>query len=218
MVEMKDIQVMTDRATPKSLVIIDELGRGTSTKEGMAIAQAVIEYMHDEIGCKTLVSTHYHELAGLEEKLPRLENCSMAVKESGEQVTFLRKLVRGAADTSYGIYCARIAGVRRSIIDRAYTLLRQYENGSDAAREEKLPLSDPAAFSESTAASESAAATEETAGAVQLSLFPDPVESKRRREPEKQVLNAVRRADLMNMTPLEAMQLINEWKQKLMES
>jgi len=132
MVEMKDIRVMTEQATRQSLVIIDELGRGTSTDEGMAIAQAVIEYVHDRIGCKALVSTHYHELARLEQSLPALRNARMAVKESGDTVTFLRKLVPGAADSSYGIYCARLAGVPESIVSRAYELLRQ--KGSNAAK------------------------------------------------------------------------------------
>ncbi|TDF99549.1 DNA mismatch repair protein MutS [Paenibacillus piri] len=127
MVEMMDIQVMTEKATSKSLVIIDELGRGTSTGEGMAIAQAVIEYLHDRIGCKTLVSTHFHELAHLEESLGSLRNYCMAVKESGRTVTFLRKLIPGAASTSYGIYCAQIAGLPAGIIDRSYELLNGFE-------------------------------------------------------------------------------------------
>ncbi|MCD1257344.1 DNA mismatch repair protein MutS [Paenibacillus athensensis] len=127
MVEMMDIQIMTEKATPRSLVIIDELGRGTSTGEGMAIAQAVIEYLHDRVGCKTLVSTHFHELAHLEESLAHLRNHCMAVKESGNQVTFLRKLIRGAASTSYGIYCAEIAGLPDSIIQRSYELLHSFD-------------------------------------------------------------------------------------------
>lgn len=127
MVEMQDIQTMIAKATGRSLVIIDELGRGTSTGEGMAIAQAVIEHLHEHIGCKTLVSTHYHELAHLEASLRYLANARMAVKESGDQVTFLRKLVPGAADTSYGIYCAQLAGLPGSIIDRAYALLHEFE-------------------------------------------------------------------------------------------
>jgi DNA mismatch repair protein MutS len=135
MVEMKDIQVMTAKATKRSLVIIDELGRGTSTAEGMAIAQAVIEYLHGQIGCKTLVSTHFHELAHLEERLPGLANYSMAVKESGDEVIFLRKLVRGAASTSYGIYCAQIAGIPGPIIARAYELLNELESRAAALAE-----------------------------------------------------------------------------------
>ncbi|MBD8497500.1 DNA mismatch repair protein MutS [Paenibacillus arenosi] len=128
MVEMMDIQVMTAKATKRSLVIIDELGRGTSTSEGMSIAQAVIEYVHHHIGCKALVSTHFHELAHLADHLDKLRNVSMAVQESGSDVTFLRKLVDGAASTSYGIYCAKLAGLPESIIDRAYDLLTDYES------------------------------------------------------------------------------------------
>jgi DNA mismatch repair protein MutS len=130
MVEMMDIQVMTAKATRRSLVIIDELGRGTSTSEGMSIAQAVIEFVHDEIGCKALVSTHFHELAHLEERLDGLRNVCMAVQESGNQVTFLRKLIPGAASTSYGIYCAKLAGLPDSIIHRSYDLLKTYETGA----------------------------------------------------------------------------------------
>ncbi len=127
MVEMSEIQTMLVKATNRSLVIIDELGRGTSTSEGMAIAQAVIEYIYEYIGCKTLISTHYHELALLETSLPYLVNVSMAVKESGTQVTFLRKLVKGAADSSYGIYCAQLAGLPSAVIERAYSLLHNRE-------------------------------------------------------------------------------------------
>ncbi|GGA24753.1 DNA mismatch repair protein MutS [Paenibacillus physcomitrellae] len=130
MVEMADIQVMTEKATPRSLIIIDELGRGTSTTEGIAIAQAVIEYVHDVIGCKALVSTHFHELAHLESGLSGLRNYSMAVQESGDKVHFLRKLVPGAASTSYGIYCAKLAGLPAAITDRASSLLDDLEKAS----------------------------------------------------------------------------------------
>ncbi|MED4604557.1 DNA mismatch repair protein MutS, partial [Paenibacillus validus] len=147
MVEMMDIQIMTEKATSRSLVIIDELGRGTSTGEGMAIAQAVIEFLHDNIGCKTLVSTHFHELAHLEESLRDLRNYCMAVKESGQNVTFLRKLIRGAADTSYGIYCAQIAGLPNSIIERSYELLNAFETRAELAQ----------GHAESTAGKEAAA-------------------------------------------------------------
>ncbi|QAY66061.1 DNA mismatch repair protein MutS [Paenibacillus protaetiae] len=134
MVEMKDIQIMTEKATRDSLVIIDELGRGTSTSEGMAIAQAVIEFVHHHIGCKALVSTHFHELSHLEESLPSLANACMAVEESGDHVTFLRKLIPGAASTSYGIYCARLAGLPESVIGRAYELLDGLEQQPEEKR------------------------------------------------------------------------------------
>lgn len=196
MVEMMDIQVMTEKATANSLVIIDELGRGTSTGEGMAIAQAVIEYMHDRVGCKTLVSTHFHELAHLEGSLSNLRNYRMAVKESGRQVTFLRKLVRGAADSSYGIYCAQIAGLPQSIIDRSYALLHAFGEVSITPNH-----SDP------------------SYQAVQLRLSLDELQTnviKPDVDPKvEQVLTMLRNADLMNMTPLQAMQLIDQLKEKL---
>ncbi|MCZ8521463.1 MULTISPECIES: DNA mismatch repair protein MutS [Paenibacillus] len=250
MVEMMDIQVMTEKATPKSLVIIDELGRGTSTGEGMAIAQAVIEYLHDRIGCKTLVSTHFHELAHLEESLKDLRNYCMAVKESGQQVTFLRKLVRGAASTSYGIYCAQIAGLPESIIGRSYELLHAFEERSgelqervgSAAMDSGLVQTAAAAWPDAaaTAAAETAASAEgaastgkavsiaavkeapaspayEAGGIEQLSLFGAESEEKRGRLAKKdakqeKVLEQLRSLDLMNMTPMAAMNVLYELK------
>ncbi len=225
MVEMKDIQVMTEKATSRSLVIIDELGRGTSTGEGMAIAQAVIEYLHHRIGCKTLVSTHFHELAHLEDSLPTLRNYCMAVKESGEQVTFLRKLVRGAASTSYGIYCARIAGLPESIIERAYELLSAFEARSAAVHSHEEAAAASAAPSGGLTAKEgppSAAPDEKTTSVVQLSMFDEwdkPQTGSGRKRDAKAALVAERlqTADLINMTPLQAMNFLYELKQKLQE-
>jgi DNA mismatch repair protein MutS len=263
MVEMMDIRTMTSRATARSLVIIDELGRGTSTGEGMAIAQAVIEYLHDRIGCKTLVSTHFHELARLEEMLGALNNHCMAVKESGQDVTFLRKLIRGAASTSYGIYCARIAGLPDSIISRAYELLNRFKaaSKSHAALEAAAAAAEPspgdpsvdlatavkerdiererfamdgtgerpASLKESGAESSENSAEDHAAGSdafdadiVQLSLFGEAdarkkggtAKSKADAGAEK-VLQQLRNADLVNMTPMQAMNFLYELKQKL---
>ncbi|CAN7576073.1 DNA mismatch repair protein MutS [Paenibacillus sp. LjRoot153] len=210
MVEMMDIQVMTEKATSRSLVIIDELGRGTSTGEGMAIAQAVIEFLHDRIGCKTLVSTHFHELAHLEESLVHLRNHCMAVKESGRQVTFLRKLIPGAASTSYGIYCAEIAGLPEAIIQRSYALLNGFEERAAASAVPQAAA---------TAAVATVAATA-TAPIRQLSLFeedsPAEVAVKKKHDGKSQlVLDQLKGIDLINMTPLQALNLVYEWKQKL---
>ncbi|RXZ81893.1 DNA mismatch repair protein MutS [Paenibacillaceae bacterium] len=260
MVEMKDIQIMTEKATPRSLVIIDELGRGTSTGEGMAIAQAVIEFVHDTIKCKALVSTHFHELAHLEETLAGLRNARMAVQESGDKVTFLRKLVSGAASTSYGIYCARLAGLPSTIIARAYDLLQ--EAGTTDGLQEAIPIlptrsgsgsggsgvagsdySSPQAqqdltLRETAAASSASGAVRdnsvdadggETGAAVtaadaseeivQLSIFgslvqPEPVKSKKTARAE-QLADQLKKLDLFNMTPLQAMQWLNDMKQKM---
>ncbi|GIO55071.1 DNA mismatch repair protein MutS [Paenibacillus sp. SSG-1] len=252
MVEMADIQVMTEKATPRSLIIIDELGRGTSTSEGMAIAQAVIEYVHDTIGCKALVSTHFHELAHLEDSLQSLRNYSMAVQESGDKVHFLRKLIAGPAGSSYGIYCARLAGLPSSIIGRAYTLLQGLEESAaqTAAAAEATKAEPPVQLRERADAGEwersltdaeaghaepaVGASVQETASGrgessvaevVQLSIFGDeelePVKrSAAAPEPQPvhpavtQILESVKSADVMNMTPLQAMQLLNELKMK----
>lgn len=243
MVEMMDIQVMTAKATRNSLVIIDELGRGTSTSEGMAIAQAVIEYMHNRIGCKTLVSTHFHELSHLEEALPGLLNYRMDVKESGEEVTFLRKLVRGAASTSYGIYCAQIAGLPKEIISRAYQLLKTFDEkqaareAAAAAQAELEPVQEQGQISAGQTLAEKpvqagwfqaeerplagqAFAEEQLPVVQQLSLFGDePVAGKPQGskvdERSMKVLGEIKAVDLINMTPLQAMNLIYEWKMKL---
>ncbi|GIO97361.1 DNA mismatch repair protein MutS [Paenibacillus lautus] len=249
MVEMADIQVMTEKATPRSLIIIDELGRGTSTSEGMAIAQAVIEYVHDHIGCKALVSTHFHELAHLQESLGGLKNYSMAVQESGDKVHFLRKLIPGAADSSYGIYCARLAGLPGSIIDRAYGLLQGLEMASLAAvaseqgavmqREQPAaaPQSDerqsgPEAVYEhredTTLYAEGLGGADQKGGVVQLSIFGEEEVPESSAKPGKDqqsmpqeasqdpavksLIDAVKGADVMNMTPLQAMQFLNDLK------
>lgn len=220
MVEMKDIQIMTEKATASSLVIIDELGRGTSTGEGMAIAQSVIEYVYHHIGCKALVSTHFHELAHLEDSLPALANARMAVEESGDNVTFLRKLVSGAASTSYGIYCAQLAGLPQTIIGRAYELLdgAQERPAAPGSRE-------PYIAPNPIAVAEAAAAYEQKAGApsiVQLSIFDEPASSpqpeppKRKASPRaEQLAEQLRKLDLFNLTPMQAMQWLNDMKQKL---
>ncbi len=238
MVEMKDIQVMTERATERSLVIIDELGRGTSTSEGMSIAQAVIEFLHELVGCKTLVSTHFHELAHLEDSLTYLKNGCMAVKESGEQVTFLRKLIPGAADTSYGIYCARIAGLPERIISRSYELLSQYEHRSIKQEPVTAELKIPASLQGQSTASTASIATlvkegddgqaigadvntaATTEDIVQLSFFEDQASSRGKKsskvldEASELIVKRVREVDLLNMTPLQAMNFLYELKQK----
>lgn len=135
MVEMFETKQIIDKATSKSLVIIDELGRGTSNLEGMAIAQSVIEFLHNSVGCRTLFSTHYHELAELEGLLPGLKNYATAVKEQGDNVTFLRKVIRAQASKSYGIHCARLAGLPVEIILRANQLVEQLEFRQRAAKE-----------------------------------------------------------------------------------
>ena len=131
MVEMNETANILNNSTPKSLVILDEIGRGTSTYDGLSIAWAVIEHLHGtgKQGPRTLFATHYHELTQLKNSLPRLHNFRVAVKEYNDEIIFLRQVIEGAADRSYGIQVARLAGLPNTVIDRAKTILNQLESG-----------------------------------------------------------------------------------------
>jgi DNA mismatch repair protein MutS len=131
MVEMVETANILNHATPRSLLILDEVGRGTSTYDGLSIAWAVVEYLHNhpERRARTLFATHYHELTEIAQRLPAVRNYSLAVVEEGNQVVFLHKVVPGGADRSYGIHVAQLAGVPRPVIHRAEELLAQLESG-----------------------------------------------------------------------------------------
>jgi DNA mismatch repair protein MutS len=129
MVEMTETAYILNHATRSSLVILDEVGRGTSTYDGVSIAQAVVEHMHDSprVGCRTLFATHYHELTALAERLPRVRNQRVEVLEEGETVRFLHRVVPGGADRSYGIHVAALAGLPSGVIARARHVLAELE-------------------------------------------------------------------------------------------
>lgn len=131
MVEMSEVAAILREATEKSLLILDEIGRGTSTYDGMSIARAVIEYIADrkKLGAKTLFATHYHELTELEELIPCVRNYNVAVKKRGEDIVFLRRIIPGGVDESYGIEVSKLAGIPRWVIDRAYEVLSSLEEG-----------------------------------------------------------------------------------------
>jgi DNA mismatch repair protein MutS len=134
MIEMSEVADILKNATKDSLLIFDEIGRGTSTFDGMSIAKSVLEYVHDkkQIGAKTLFATHYHELTSLEDALPGVKNFNIAVKKRGDDITFLRRIVRGGADDSYGIEVAKLAGVPERVIRRAKSVLKELESGEVA--------------------------------------------------------------------------------------
>ncbi len=140
MVEMNEVANIISNATPKSLLILDEIGRGTSTFDGLSIAWAVIEFISDKekIGCRTLFATHYHELTELEGKLTGVKNYCILVEEDGEDIIFLRKIIRGGADASYGIQVARLAGIPMPVIDRAKDILTELENSDISKKEIKV--------------------------------------------------------------------------------
>lgn len=194
MVECSETANLVRHATEHSLIILDELGRGTSTFDGMAIAQAVIEYIHDRIGARTLFSTHYHELTKLEETLQRLETYQMAVEDCGGKIYFLHKVIPGSADKSYGINVARMAGMPDTIVKRAETLLYQLEAGQK--KPVQLNLFDSLRHPLTAAARE-----QEAKDRVALT----------------QLRHILVNTDLNNMTPLEALNLIAKLQELLDE-
>ena len=129
MVEMVETASILNQATRRSLAVLDEIGRGTSTYDGLAIARAVAEHIHNDprLGCKTLFATHYHEMTALADELPRAANYRVAVSEDGNEVVFLRRIVPGGADRSYGVHVARLAGMPQPVVARAWDLLEKLE-------------------------------------------------------------------------------------------
>jgi DNA mismatch repair protein MutS len=127
MVEMTETANILNNGTPRSLVVLDEIGRGTSTFDGLSLAWSIVEHLHNQVGAKTLFATHYHELTELSARLPRLKNYNVAVREWRDQIVFLRKIVEGGTDKSYGIHVARLAGVPKEVLERAKGILRNLE-------------------------------------------------------------------------------------------
>lgn len=185
MVEMTEVSDILKHATSRSLLILDEIGRGTSTFDGMSIAQAVLEHCADRkrLGAKTLFATHYHELTALENTLPGVKNYNIAIKSRGDDIIFLRKILPGGADRSYGIEVAKLAGLPDMVVKKARAILKDLENQSGCTP----PLL--------------AAPQEE-----QVSM-----EAIR----EAEVVDRLRRAQPDTLTPIEAMGLLYELKQKL---
>jgi len=127
MVEMTETANILNNATPRSLIVLDEIGRGTSTFDGLSLAWSIVEHLHNQVGAKTLFATHYHELTELAARLPRLKNFNVAVREWHDSIVFLRKIVTGGTDKSYGIQVARLAGVPREVLERAKQILGNLE-------------------------------------------------------------------------------------------
>jgi len=151
MVEMTEAANILNNASPRSLVILDEIGRGTATYDGLSLAWAITEYLHDVTACRTLFATHYHELCGLADKLSRLRNYTVQVKELADEVIFLHKLAPGSAGKSYGLHVARLAGVPEPVLKRAAEVLANLEGLQQPAPVQPLkPIRKPAAAPVST--------------------------------------------------------------------
>jgi DNA mismatch repair protein MutS len=129
MVEMNETAAILNGASERSLVLLDEIGRGTSTWDGLSVATATTEHLHDHIGAKTIFATHYQELTRLADRLPGVVNFSVAVREEHDEIIFLRRLVPGGADRSYGVDVARLAGLPPAVVERAREILRELETG-----------------------------------------------------------------------------------------
>ena len=193
MVEMTEAANILNNVTPRSLVLFDELGRGTSTYDGISIAWAIVEYLHEhpKAQARTLFATHYHELNEMEKNFSRIKNYNVSVKEVNNKVIFLRKLMRGGSEHSFGIHVAEIAGMPKSIVKRANTILKQLEAESSGVGAKAQP---------------SAEALNQSRDGMQLSFFQldDPVLS--------QIRDEILGLDVNNLTPLEALNKLNEIK------
>ncbi|MFU2015168.1 DNA mismatch repair protein MutS [Peribacillus butanolivorans] len=211
MVEMLEARNAITNATENSLILFDEIGRGTSTYDGMALAQAIIEYIHEEIGAKTLFSTHYHELTVLASELPKLKNIHVSAIEQNGNVVFLHKIKEGPADKSYGIHVAKLADLPKQLIDRAAAILAQLENENGQAKE--LPAQ-PAVVSKEPI-TETAPKAE--VNEAQLSFFREeaPKEKISSSPKEKKVLDDIKSLDILEMTPLDAMNMLYKLQKKL---
>src|SRR6059036_1998144 len=185
MVEMSETSAILHGATARSLVLLDEIGRGTSTYDGVAIAWAVTEFLHNTIGCKTIFATHYHELTQLTEELAHARNFNVAVREAGDEIVFLHRLEPGGADRSYGIHVGRLAGLPAPVVGRARQVLQLLEAEHHVAHQPApVPLD-----------------------ATQLGLFGPS-------EPHP-LLVELERLDVNALSPLEALNRLAAWKQRL---
>jgi DNA mismatch repair protein MutS len=189
LVEMSETSAILHGATARSLVLLDEIGRGTSTYDGVAIAWAVTEFLHTTIGCKTIFATHYHELTQLTEELAHARNFNVAVREAGEEIVFLHRLEPGGADRSYGIHVGQLAGLPAPVVARAWQVLALLEAGHHVAHQAPPPTPD----------------------AAQLGLFGAAA------PPLHPLVAELERLDVNALSPLEALNRLARWKQQLAE-
>lgn len=192
MVEMSEANEALQHASSRSLVLFDEIGRGTATYDGMALAGAIIKYLHDKVGAKTLFATHYHELTELDETLPYLKNIHVGATEENGQLIFLHKILPGPADQSYGIHVAKLAGLPRAVLREASSMLKRLE--AEGAREINPSRQ-------------------------QLDLFSpvEVVEENPLKAEQEELLDEISQVNLNEKTPLEVMQLVADWQQALKE-
>ena len=202
MVEMNEVANILRNATSKSLLILDEIGRGTSTFDGLSIAWAVVEYISNSklLGAKTLFATHYHELTELEGKISNVNNYCIAIKEKGDDIVFLRKIVKGGADKSYGIQVAKLAGVPDPVINRAKEIVEELVTADITGKVKDIAVQ----------GSETKKKTQKKLDEVDLTQFSlfDTVK-------DDDVLNELKELDISHMTPMDAMNKLYQLQNKL---
>jgi len=216
LVEMSETAYILRHATSRSLVVLDEVGRGTSTYDGMALAWAVGEDLHDRVGARTLFATHFHELTALADELDGARNAQMAAKEQGQQVVFLYRLVEGGADRSYGVQVARLAGVPEHVVERAREVMEQLsrDQGSwirdqgSGTRDQGLGIGEQGEGREGRELREIQAPYMAVEGQERLLV---PVDD----EAVWQVVRELCGLDIANLTPVQALVLLNELQRQL---
>jgi DNA mismatch repair protein MutS len=200
MVEMNEVSNILRNATPQSLIILDEIGRGTSTYDGLAIAWSTIEYISNKkiLGAKTLFATHYHELTELEGRMDNVNNYCVAVKEKGDDIIFLRKIIKGGADKSYGIQVAKLAGLPDAVVNRAKEILSQLIDSDITEKVQNIAV--------------------ETSGQGRVKHYDD-VDlgqmSFSTTVKDEDVLKELKELDISSMTPLEALNTLNRLQNEL---
>ena len=204
MLEMSEVANIVNNATKKSFIILDEIGRGTSTFDGISIATAITEYIHENIGAKTIFATHYHELTQLEDRLDKAENFRIEVQENDKEIIFLREIVKGGADKSYGIEVARLAGLPKQILERSKSILKKLEERKEII-EKKVGCEQLLLFGN---CKEQATEKEETPSLKGRELTKE----------QKIVMRVLAETDVDKMTPLEALMKLNELKKILIGS
>lgn len=212
MVEMTEVANILRNATKNSLLILDEIGRGTSTFDGLSIAWAVVEHISNPklLGAKTLFATHYHELTELEGKIDSVNNYCIAVKEQGEDIVFLRKIVKGGADKSYGIQVAKLAGVPSSVLNRATEIAQELSENDIAGNAKKINIKNEM---DDTSDDSLMAKEDELEDGVQMSIF-DTMNNKNASE---DILLELRELELATMTPIDALNRLYELQKKVKE-
>ena len=189
LVEMSEVAAILNLATPRSLVLLDEVGRGTATFDGLSIAWAVVEHLQAHTHARTLFATHYHELTELAELLPGVKNIHVSVEETPSEIVFLRRVEEGSADKSYGIEVARLAGLPRAVIERAREILLRHEQSERQLSEKLTPGAGPV-----------------NGASAQPLLFT---------AIDREVLDALRAANLDQLRPIEALNLLAELKKQI---